>query len=85
MTELDLIADNIKNKNLDKALELCKLNINSKNKEIIYNFLGVINFIKKDLHQAEKYFLDSLIVDETFQDPIRNLCVIYANNKSYER
>lgn len=84
MTELDLIADNIKNKNLDKALELCKLNINSKNKEIIYNFLGVINFIKKDLHQAEKYFLDSLIVDETFQDPIRNLCVIYANNKSYE-
>ena len=29
MNELELIAENIKNKNLDKALELCELNTNS--------------------------------------------------------
>ena len=40
MNELELIAENIKNKNLDKALELCKLNENSNDKSIIYNFLG---------------------------------------------
>ena len=40
MNQLELIAENIKNKKLDKALELCKLNKNSDNKEIIYNFIG---------------------------------------------
>ena len=54
MNKLELIAENIKNKNLDKALELCELNTNSNNKTIIYNFIGVINFIKKDLVKAEK-------------------------------
>ena len=56
MNELELIAENIKNKNLDKALELCELNANSNNKTIIFNFIGVINFIKKDLVKAEKIF-----------------------------
>ena len=78
MNELELIAENIKNKNLDKALELCELNINSNNKTIIFNFTGVINFIKKDFVRAEKNFLDAIKIDDKFQDPIRNLCVIYT-------
>ena len=85
MNELELIAENIKNKNLDKALELCKSNENSNNKIIIYNFIGVIHFMKKNLAKAEKFFLNAVEIDDKFQDPIRNLCVIYTNTKKFEK
>ena len=85
MNELELIAENIKNKNLDKALELCKSNENSNNKIIIYNFIGVIHFMKKNLDEAEKFFLNAIDIDDKFQDPIRNLCVIYTNTKKFEK
>ena len=85
MNDLELIAENIKNKNLDKALELCKSNENSNNKIIIYNFIGVIHFMKKNLAEAEKFFLSAIEIDDKFQDPIRNLCVIYTNTKKFEK
>ena len=85
MNELELIAENIKNKKLDKALELCKLNENSSDKSIIYNFIGVIHFMKKNLAEAEKFFLKVIEIDNKFQDPIRNLCVIYTNTKKFEK
>ncbi len=84
MNQLELIAENIKNKNLDKALELCKLNENSNDKSIIYNFLGVIHFMKKNLAEAEKFFLKVIEIDDKFQDPIRNLCVIYTISKKFK-
>ncbi len=85
MNELELIAENIKNKKLDKALELCKLCENSNNKIIIYNFIGVIHFMKKNFTEAEKFFLNAVEIDDKFQDPIRNLCVIYTNTKKFEK
>ncbi len=85
MNELELIAENIKNKKLDKALELCKLYENSNNKIIIYNFIGVIHFMKKNFTEAEKFFLNAVEIDDKFQDPIRNLCVIYTNTKKFEK
>ncbi len=84
MNQLELIAESIKNKNLDKALELCKLNENSNDKSIIYNFLGVIHFMKKNLAEAEKFFLKVIEIDDKFQDPIRNLCVIYTISKKFK-
>ena len=84
MNELELIAKNIKNKNLDKALELCKSNKNSNDKSIIYNFIGVIHFMKKDLMEAEKFFLKVIEIDDKFQDPIRNLCLIYTITKKFK-
>ena len=85
MNELELIAENIKNKNLDKALELCKLNENSNDKSIIYNFIGVIHFMKENLIEAEKFFLKVIEIDDKFQDPIRNLCVIYTITKKFQK
>ncbi len=85
MNQLELIAENIKNKNLDKALELCKLNENSNDKSIIYNFIGVIHFMKKNLAEAEKFFLKVIEIDDKFQDPIRNLCVIYTTTKKFQK
>ncbi|WP_075521870.1 glycosyltransferase family 9 protein [Candidatus Pelagibacter communis] len=84
MNDLELIAENIKKKNLDKALELCKLNENSNDKSIIYNFIGVIHFMKKNLAEAENFFLKVIKIDDKFQDPIRNLCVIYAITKKFK-
>ena len=84
MNEFELIAKNIKNKNLDKALELCKSNKNSNDKSIIYNFIGVIHFMKKDLMEAEKFFLKVIEIDDKFQDPIRNLCLIYTITKKFK-
>ncbi|MDC3025687.1 hypothetical protein OA248_00060 [Candidatus Pelagibacter sp.] len=85
MNKLELIAENIKNKNLDKALELCKLNENPNDKSIIYNFIGVIHFMKKNLAEAEDFFLKVIEIDDKFQDPIRNLCVIYAITKKFKK
>jgi len=85
MNALELIAENIKNKNLDKALELCKLNENSNDKSIIYNFIGVIHFMKKNLAEAENFFLKVIEIDDKFQDPIRNLCVIYTITKKFHK
>ena len=46
MDELKLIIENIKNQNLDNALEQCQKFENNKNRHIIYNIKGVI-FSKK--------------------------------------
>ena len=85
MNQLELIAENIKNKRLDKALELCNLNQNPSDKAIICNFIGVINFIKKNFEEAESYFLKSIEIDDKFQDPIRNLCIIFTHTKKLEK
>ena len=42
-------------------------------------------FIKKEFAEAEKNFLNSIKIDDQFQDPIRNLCVIYANTKEFKK
>ena len=38
-------------------------------------------FMKKNLSESEKFFLKVIEIDNKFQDPIRNLCVIYAITK----
>ena len=45
MSELKNIVDKIQKRDLEKALELCELSENSKNKHIILNFKGFVNFV----------------------------------------
>ena len=73
MTELKNIVEQIQQRNLDKALELCELNQNNKNKHIILNFMGVIHLLKNNLDLAKTNFLSSAKIDEKFEDPIKNL------------
>ena len=49
MTNLKEIAEKIKNKDLEKALELCENFDSQNNQHIISNFKGVIHLIKGDL------------------------------------
>ena len=73
MAELKDIVEQIQQRNLNKALELCELNQNNKNKHIILNFMGVIHLLKNNLDLAETNFLSSAKIDEKFEDPIKNL------------
>ena len=73
MTELKDIVEQIQQRNLDKALELCESTQNNKNKHIILNFIGVIHLLKNNLDLAETNFLSSSKIDEKFEEPIKNL------------
>ena len=77
MSILKDIVDRIKQRDLDKALELCELSENSNNKHIISNFKGVIYLLKNNLDLAESNFLNSIKINEKFEDPIKNLYSIY--------
>jgi Tfp pilus assembly protein PilF len=73
MTELKDIVEQIQQRNLDKALELCELRQNNNNKHVILNFMGVIHLLKNNLDLAEINFLNSIKISEKFEDPIKNL------------
>ena len=83
MSNLDTIIENINNKNLDLALQLCSLYEDSKNKHIIYNFKGVIYSIKNELDIAEKNFLESSKINQNFKEPLENLYIIYLKKKKF--
>ena len=73
MTELKDIVEQIQQRNLDKALELCESIQNNKNMHIILNFIGVIHLLKNNIDLAQTNFLSSSKIDEKFEDPIKNL------------
>ncbi|MDC3390954.1 hypothetical protein OAW65_01130 [Candidatus Pelagibacter sp.] len=73
MAELKDIVEQIQQRNLDKALELCESSQNNKNVHIIQNFMGVIHLLKNNLDLAESNFLSSAKINEKFEDPIKNL------------
>ena len=77
MDELKLIIENINNQNLDNALEQCQRFENNKNRHIIYNIKGVIFSKKKQIDLSETFFLKSHYVESNFEDPIKNLYLIY--------
>ena len=85
MSELKNIVDKIQKRDLDKALELCELNKNSKNKHIILNFIGVIHLLKNNLDLAETNFLSSAKIDGKFEDPIKNLYSLFLKKKLYNK
>ena len=83
MANLKEIAENIRNKDLEKALNLCE-NYNDKdNQHIIFNFKGVIFLIKENLETSEKNFLKSIEIKPNFEDPIKNLYLIYLKKKTF--
>ena len=83
MDNLNKIVENIKLGNLDEALKLCDLNDFQENIYIISNFKGVIYSLKKKEDIAEKFFLESHILNKKFEDPLKNLFIIYINKKNF--
>ena len=84
MTELKDIVEQIQQRNLDKALELCESTQNNKNKHIILNFIGVIHLLKNNLDLAETNFLSSSKIDEKFEEPIKNLYSICLKKNNFK-
>tara|TARA_Y100000022_G_scaffold184399_1_gene179408 strand:- start:7900 stop:9609 length:1710 start_codon:yes stop_codon:yes gene_type:complete len=84
MDELKNIVDQIKKKDLDKALELCDLSENNNNKHIILNLKGVVNLLKNNHDLAESNFLNSINENNKFEDPIKNLYILYLKKKKYK-
>ena len=81
MTNLKEISDNIKNKNLKEALRLCEMYNDKTNQHIIFNFKGVIYLIKNDLELSEQYFIKSIEIQPRYEDPIKNLYLVYLKKK----
>ncbi len=85
MTNLKEIAEKIKNKDLEKALELCENFDSQNNQHIISNFKGVIHLIKGDLELSEKNFLKSIELNPKFEDPIKNLYSLYLKKRFFKK
>ena len=83
MSNLKKIIENINNRNLDKALKLCKTYENNRNSHIIFNLKGSIHFLQNNYEMAEKCFLNAIKIDKNFIDPIKNLYIIYQKTKNY--
>ena len=85
MIEFENIVQNIKNNNLDKALELCKKFENIRNSHIISNFKGVIYTQKENFKLAEENFLRSIKFNDKFIEPTKNLYLLYLKYKNYSK
>ena len=87
MNKLKLILESINSRNLDNALTLCNnYEIEeSGNKHLVSNFKGVIYFLKDDLNKAESNFLKSHMYRSDFEDPIKNLYLIYFKKNNLEK
>ena len=84
MDNLKLIIENIKAKNLDLALNQCDEFCELKNEHIINNLKGVIYSLKKEIKLAEDCFIKSHKLLPNFEDPIKNLYLIYLKNKNFK-
>ena len=85
MSKLKEIVDSIINKNFDKALKLCEIYQNEKNKYIILNFKGAIYLSQNNLEDAEFNFLESLKENEKFVEPLNNLLQLYLRKNDFKK
>ena len=87
MDKLKAILENINAKNFNKALDDCNEYIkkNTLNKHIVNNLKGVIHYMKDEFNLAEKEFLASHNFDNNYEDPIKNLYLVYIKKKDPEK
>ena len=85
MDKINQIIENIKKKKFSDALSQCDEFQNEKNKHQILNLRGVINLINGKIDLAEENFYYSSIAYELFQDPLKNLYLIYIKKKDFTK
>ena len=85
MSKINQIIEYIKKKNFDLALTICEEIENNNNKEIIFNFKGIISFNKGELSNAENNFIQSHKIKNDFTDPLKNLSALYMKNKNFDK
>ena len=85
MSELKKIVENIKNKNFVNALKLCEIYKNKKNIYLILNLQGIIFLSQNSFKEAEKNFLESQKMNDTFIDPVKNLFLMYLKKNDKKK
>ena len=85
MDNLKIIFENIKSKKLDAALKLCENNVNKSNEYIINNFKGVIYSLLNKQDLAEEFFEKSHILNDKFEDPLKNLYIINIKKNKIDK
>ena len=76
MNNLKQIVDNIKSRNLDEALKQCDRHSIKNDDYLINNLKGVIHSLLNNQDLAEKFFKISHNLNESFEDPLKNLYII---------
>ena len=66
-------------------MRLCEIYNDKKNQHIIFNFKGVIHLIKNDLELSEQYFIKSTEIQPKYEDPIKNLYLVYLKKKLFNK
>jgi len=84
MDYLKNIIDRINHKDYAEALGLCELSENLQNKYIIHNIKGSIFYLQKKFDLAEINFIKSHKINKSFEDPIKNLYILYLEQKKYK-
>ncbi len=84
MNNLEQIVNNIKSRNLKKALIECEKHNVKGNDYLINNFKGVIHSMLNNSVLAEKFFKISHELNESFEDPLKNLYIICIKKGKFE-
>ena len=85
MEKFRLIVENINLNNFELALKLCEEDKIKENQYLINNFKGVIFYLQNKFELAEKYFKESHKLNIEFEDPLKNLYIIYIKKKELLR
>ena len=85
MDNLKIIFENIKSNKLYAALKLCENNVNKSNEYIINNFKGVIYSLLNKQDLAEEFFKKSHILNDKFEDPLKNLYTINIKKNNIDK
>ena len=80
---IKVIIDSVNKGELDKALSLCDISNNHKNKHVIFNIKGVIFFKQNKFDLAKLNFLKSREIDNQFIDPYKNLYELHIKKQEY--
>ena len=80
---IKVIIDSVNKGELDKALSLCDISNNHKNKHVIFNIKGVIFFKQNKFDLAKLNFLKSIKIDNQFIDPYKNLYELHIKKHEY--
>ena len=81
---LNKIINCLNNNRLDKAMSLCEENKEKKNEHLIANIKGVILFKKQNYEQAKAEFLNSIVLDQKFLDPHKNLYKLHIKLEDFK-
>ena len=84
MNNLKQIVDNIKSRNLDEALKQCDKHSIKNDDYLINNLKGVIHSLLNNQDLAEKFFKISHNLNESFEDPLKNLYIICLKKSNTE-